>query len=91
MHMKNAGTDNRIGLILGIEIPLVVIMVGVVCLRFYARSRINAAVGKDDWTMGIATAIALANTAISCVATRYGAGVHAWNLTLDVIEPGAMV
>jgi len=47
--------DSLVALILGIEIPVMLLMVTVVGLRFYARSVVKNTLGSDDWVMGIAT------------------------------------
>jgi hypothetical protein len=43
-----------VGLVLGVEIPVVMLMLLVVCLRFYARTFVKRTLGADDWVMGLA-------------------------------------
>jgi hypothetical protein len=54
LHMKDRSQASRVGLILAIEIPFVVLMVAIVCLRFYARIFVKRVLGKDDWVMALA-------------------------------------
>ncbi|KAF2402717.1 hypothetical protein EJ06DRAFT_306901 [Trichodelitschia bisporula] len=76
-RMTDGSQDSRIALVLAVEIPIVVTMVAVLCLRFYARAKILA---RDDWIMAASGVFATVQTMLSCVSTRYGMGVHAWNL-----------
>jgi hypothetical protein len=47
--------DSRVPLIFAVEIPVIVLTVLVVALRFYARTCVKKALGWDDWVMGLAT------------------------------------
>ena len=42
-------------MILAVEIPVAMIMLAAVGLRFYARVFVKRALGADDWVMGVAT------------------------------------
>ena len=53
IRLNHTSHDSRVGLVLAIDIPLVVLMVGVLCLRFYARTIIKRTLGKDDWVMAL--------------------------------------
>lgn len=50
----NLTHDTRIPLVLGIEITLGILMVVVVLTRFYIRTFVKAAIGIDDWIIGVA-------------------------------------
>jgi hypothetical protein len=47
--------DSRVPLIFAVEIPVIVLTVLVVALRFYARTVVKKTLGGDDWVMGLAT------------------------------------
>ncbi|TLD18696.1 hypothetical protein E2P81_ATG11606 [Venturia nashicola] len=83
--VENGSKDSRIGLILAVEIPLITLVLLTVCLRFYARTFVTKALGKDDWVMALSALIAFSNTVINCVTTKYGQGVHVWNLDYKLI------
>lgn len=51
--IKDGSKDSRVGLILAVEIPLITIVVLTVCLRFYARTFVKRALGRDDWVMAL--------------------------------------
>lgn len=51
--IQNGSQDSRVGLILAVEIPLITTVVLTVCLRFYARTFVKKALGKDDWVMAL--------------------------------------
>jgi hypothetical protein len=55
LHMNDRSHSSRVALILAIEIPFLVLMVGIVSLRFYARTVIKRSLGKDDYVMALST------------------------------------
>ncbi|KAF2667084.1 hypothetical protein BT63DRAFT_458047 [Microthyrium microscopicum] len=73
--------DTRITLLLAVETPVLVLMISIVSLRFYARAFVKRALGSDDWMMGVASLFATAETVLNLVSTRYGTGKHGWDLS----------
>jgi hypothetical protein len=51
LHMNDRSQSSRVALILAFEIPFLILMVGIVCLRFYVRTIIKRSLGMDDYVM----------------------------------------
>ncbi|KAF1990305.1 hypothetical protein K402DRAFT_348296 [Aulographum hederae CBS 113979] len=56
------------------------LMTCVMVLRFYTRTVLRRTLGADDWIMGFAMMFGLAGSVLSCVLTRYGSGLHKWDV-----------
>ncbi|OJD33166.1 uncharacterized protein BKCO1_3300027 [Diplodia corticola] len=65
------------------ELAITSLMLLCVLLRFYSRLFLSRRFGADDAILGVAAATAVAHTAVTCVGTRHGIGVHVWDLDLD--------
>jgi hypothetical protein len=58
-RIHNGPRDTRVALVLAVEIPIVILVVSTVCLRFYARTFIKRTLGKDDWIMALSAVCVL--------------------------------
>ena len=59
--------ETRRALVLGIEIPLMVLVIAFLGCRLYSRTVIVRAIGKDDWVMLAAGALQVTESIIECV------------------------
>ena len=55
-----------------------------VALRIYTRLRIIRVKGWDDYAALIALPFCIAQGSVICMATRYGVGLHMWDLPIDL-------
>ncbi|KAF2870875.1 hypothetical protein BDV95DRAFT_607990 [Massariosphaeria phaeospora] len=80
--------ETRRPLVLGINIPLLVLMIAFISMRFYSRTVIVRALGKDDWFMLAAAVTAVATSIMTCIATQpeYQTGYHLWDLRPEIAK-----
>ncbi|KAF2014143.1 hypothetical protein BU24DRAFT_462955 [Aaosphaeria arxii CBS 175.79] len=78
--------ETRRPLVLGIEIPLLCLIVIFTMMRFYSRAVLIRALGADDWCMLVATVISVATSIMTCISTQaeYQTGYHIWDLRPEI-------
>ncbi|KAF2713200.1 hypothetical protein K504DRAFT_517170 [Pleomassaria siparia CBS 279.74] len=78
--------QTRRPLVLGIEIPLMILVIIFTAVRFYSRTVIIRALGMDDWFMLAASLILVATNIMTCISTlpAYQTGYHLWDLRPEI-------
>ncbi|KXX81540.1 hypothetical protein MMYC01_202479 [Madurella mycetomatis] len=74
-------TETNGPLVTGIAVGFVSVAVIFVAGRLYTRGVLIRSIGKDDWSMLIATALSVANSIAMCFEVKYGMGRHSENVT----------
>ncbi|KAK6362246.1 hypothetical protein TWF730_005943 [Orbilia blumenaviensis] len=72
------------------ELSLLGLAAVAVALRLYVRARMMRpiwGVGGDDWGVGIAILLAIGLTTVQLNSTRYGYGMHIWDVKPEWIMP----
>ena len=86
MDSVPTGVPSRAHQIITTAIACSVLSTIFVASRIYTRSRINWTIGWDDYTALLTLPFCIAFAVILGIATRYGMGLHAWDLPGDLIE-----
>ncbi|KAH6855567.1 hypothetical protein B0I37DRAFT_58362 [Chaetomium sp. MPI-CAGE-AT-0009] len=74
-------TETNGPLVTGIAVGFVSATALFVAGRFYTRGVILRSLGKDDWSILVATVFSVANSVAMCFEVKYGMGRHAENVT----------
>ncbi|KAF2659582.1 hypothetical protein K491DRAFT_565244, partial [Lophiostoma macrostomum CBS 122681] len=79
--------ETRRPLVLGVEIPLMILVITFTAMRFYSRTMIIKALGADDWFMLAATLISVSTSIMTCISMlpAYHTGYHLWDLPPEVL------
>ena len=80
------GVPSRAHRIIATAIACSIISAIFVAARIYTRSRINRAIGWDDYIALVTLPFCIAYAVLLAIATRYGMGLHAWDFPGDLRE-----
>lgn len=80
------GVSSRAHQIITTAIACSVLSTIFVASRIYTRSRINRALGWDDYTALLTLPFCVAYAVLVGISTRYGMGLHAWDFHGDLRE-----
>ncbi|KAL8382303.1 hypothetical protein RB595_006207 [Gaeumannomyces hyphopodioides] len=70
-----------------VAIVLMVLTIFFTSLRFFTRTTILKAIGKDDWAVLVATAFCFCCAVATCFEVKYGMGRHIENVTpAEIVE-----
>ncbi|PVI04286.1 hypothetical protein DM02DRAFT_611547 [Periconia macrospinosa] len=80
----NPPSRQHIILITNIILPLVSLLFAT--LRLYTTGIITRSVGSDDYMIALSWLLACASSSIQCLLTRYGAGLHLWDVPFSTFN-----
>ncbi|KAF2004749.1 hypothetical protein P154DRAFT_571952 [Amniculicola lignicola CBS 123094] len=83
--------ETRRPLVLGIQIPLMILVLSFTTMRFYSRTILIKALGADDWFMLVAAVFSVGVSVMTSVSTDKSiqTGYHLWDLSPTIAQdPG---
>lgn len=83
--------ETRVSVVLGTEVSLTALMAVFLSARFYTRIFVTSMTGWDDAIIGLAAVIAVAQTIVICLGTKYGIAYHLWDIRPDNLSTGFKV
>ncbi|KAL7274197.1 hypothetical protein RUND412_002912 [Rhizina undulata] len=77
-------TETRVPELLGVQIGLTSLALVVVSARLFTRAKIVRGLGSDDLAISFAMVMAIVESTLGCLASKWGTGHHLWDIPTDI-------